>query len=924
MKNLILKFIASFLLIGFVQISYAQTDIISPERKAEVQRRIDSLNFFLKTNGFKWRAGITSLSYMSNEEFQKLCGIKGTIDVSNYPSADSIYGNVNQQKSLQKTQSVTNWGNWVSNILNQKDYIGCTGGCWAYSAAFLADALLNNFYGSNVCNQIDPRQIIDNASCGGCSGSFDLNCGLEYLVANRTIAKRGPTIFSGMNLYYNISSESGILQGSISAIKNALQYSPVLTGMRSSLSFGTYIGGIYEHPPGEPFSPDGHAVVILGYDDTDSVWICANSWGKGWGETLPGGGPWSERGYFRIKYGDSFIGQIMATATVSSSNCLAKLIPDFQSFQTAANSPFASDERMYVINNTSASSGTISGEMLWVDFGKTLTVGSGVTLLFSPNTQLVVRGILNASGATFDKSSSTKWGGIIYDFGSLGGSLSNCTIKNAGTGIRCNGVLPSISNCTIRNNNIGLYLNNIGSPANTISGTLFQQNGQGIGCYYSSPQINGVTANYKIDNNNFGIFCVGSSPTISNTWFRNNGNGLYLLNYSYATLGTLNRLVDTRAIYADYNSHLQSWQTDVWPTGSQGSAVTASNSAIVAAQANYWGQYPPNSTNFYATNGAQIYYLPGSASPYTGGLYKASAQTVSASSNSNNSSTGDFFLDQTLLDAAKLMMDKRYNEAKAVYASEYKKTSNTSKKIYLLTQLSECYRAMGRNDFTDFLNSEVRINISKDDNLYAATLEIENLFLIRNKKYKKAVNNLSILKTKFAKNDITQKNALFNLGYIHTDLLADPAKGKEYFTELEKKYPGDILTCQSKLMLGEIDRIPVSAISLAKKSLAETQGPVKHELLNNYPNPFNPTTILNYSLPVKSDVKIYIYDITGRLVKSFISNSQSEGYHQIEWNSTDENGIKVASGVYIYRMEAVPLEENKTHIIQSRKMILLR
>ena len=100
--------------------------------------------------------------------------------------------------------------------------------------------------------------------------------------------------------------------------------------------------------------------------------------------------------------------------------------------------------------------------------------------------------------------------------------------------------------------------------------------------------------------------------------------------------------------------------------------------------------------------------------------------------------------------------------------------------------------------------------------------------------------------------------------------------------------------------------------------------PDKYNLIGNYPNPFNPSTIINYSVPVNSNVKITIYDIMGRLVKSFSFNSQSSGYQNIEWNGTNETGVKVSSGTYVYRMEAVSLEGNAESFIQSRKMVLLK
>ncbi len=73
--------------------------------------------------------------------------------------------------------------------------------------------------------------------------------------------------------------------------------------------------------------------------------------------------------------------------------------------------------------------------------------------------------------------------------------------------------------------------------------------------------------------------------------------------------------------------------------------------------------------------------------------------------------------------------------------------------------------------------------------------------------------------------------------------------------------------------------------------------------VNVAPNPTKGTVIINYSIPTKSNVKLYIYAITGRLVKSTVSD-RSAGTYSFVWNGIDENGNRVASGVYFYTLEA--------------------
>ena len=84
------------------------------------------------------------------------------------------------------------------------------------------------------------------------------------------------------------------------------------------------------------------------------------------------------------------------------------------------------------------------------------------------------------------------------------------------------------------------------------------------------------------------------------------------------------------------------------------------------------------------------------------------------------------------------------------------------------------------------------------------------------------------------------------------------------------------------------------------------------ELAQNFPNPFNPVTTINYTLPNVSKVKLVIYEVTGREVATLVNEFQSAGKHSINFNAS-----RIASGVYYYRIQA-------GDIIQTKKMILMK
>jgi len=79
--------------------------------------------------------------------------------------------------------------------------------------------------------------------------------------------------------------------------------------------------------------------------------------------------------------------------------------------------------------------------------------------------------------------------------------------------------------------------------------------------------------------------------------------------------------------------------------------------------------------------------------------------------------------------------------------------------------------------------------------------------------------------------------------------------------------------------------------------------PTQYRLLQNYPNPFNPTTTITYSIPVTSEVSIDIFNILGQKIKTLTEETKTIGQHSVIWDGTDNFGLPVSSGVYIYQLK---------------------
>ena len=84
-----------------------------------------------------------------------------------------------------------------------------------------------------------------------------------------------------------------------------------------------------------------------------------------------------------------------------------------------------------------------------------------------------------------------------------------------------------------------------------------------------------------------------------------------------------------------------------------------------------------------------------------------------------------------------------------------------------------------------------------------------------------------------------------------------------------------------------------------------------------YPNPFNPSTKIRYELPAESNVSIRVFDLSGRMVRKDIVMSAPKGLHEYIWRGIDAQGWLVATGTYIFSIEALPVDKKEPRSLQS-------
>jgi len=133
--------------------------------------------------------------------------------------------------------------------------------------------------------------------------------------------------------------------------------------------------------------------------------------------------------------------------------------------------------------------------------------------------------------------------------------------------------------------------------------------------------------------------------------------------------------------------------------------------------------------------------------------------------------------------------------------------------------------------------------------------------------------------------------------------------GQEYVLQDYSAEPGS--SYRYRIMTRELDGESASfEVDVATPALA-------FSLAQNRPNPFNPSTSIDFTLAAPGTAALEIYDVSGRLVRTLRAGKLPAGAHTLQWDGRNARGKAMPSGVYIYRL-------NAGKFTASKKMVLLR
>ncbi len=611
------------------------------------------------------------------------------------------------------------------------------------------------------------------------------------------------------------------------------------------------------------------------------------------------------------------------------------------------------------VPNTIITSGTLSENTVWrgcititgditVPSGITLTIYPNANITFQNNSSLIVNGTLNATECELNGGLDT-WGTITFDGSTASNSiLDNVVIKN-GDGIRIlNGANVSISNSTIDHCTEGIYFYN--SQPSIVNNQIIEPVQNGINGDASGMSVeilnNTITKSagnpqYKqyqgiiLGNNTNGYIAHNDISGFMWGMYIGGGSDAYFTNYQYQTFNPNNRLRDNSiGIGAGWGGNI--FSSPFKPAYGYNNSIY-NNSVYDAKSYQYSNIYARY--NWWGTDGAQIYVdgtssldasYPLSTDPWNQQQEDnmniipiisnySTDESVNLINPQVSGNVGDNFNpDSSILAGIYLEIQGRIHEAIIHYKQM---VSNNAYPGFALGRLVGIKNRYQIHNIRDYL-----ITLLGGNKPYKPiVLTLLAGILLGEDDYEQAIFLYNQIINDYP-NTYAAVNALFEKFFAALNYDKDRVLAGQLLSELQSLG----LTDEEYLMRLAIAENLYNGNGSAyfgKSNDTNSENtvsniPREYSLLGNYPNPFNPTTNISYALPYQSSVELVIYDIMGRVIKSFNIAAQSSGYQTLIWDGTNENRASVSSGVYLYRIIAKSLENNEKFVKTSKLMLL--
>ncbi len=566
-------------------------------------------------------------------------------------------------------------------------------------------------------------------------------------------------------------------------------------------------------------------------------------------------------------------------------------------------------------------------EVVTVPSGKTLNIEKGVTLNFGNSGRFISNGTLNINGAVNDSVS------LVFD---------STAFTSYNTGVRINGGAATIKYAKIKNAYYGVrVLNNAhvtmyGSRLyNNYAGVLLEDN------LYSETEYPSTIDSCLIHSNTEGIYFHNGIAYLMKNQIANNGNGILLTTGAYGyTVGVdgggKNKILnnvngihteDYSIVMVGHDSYQENYNT----IDSNNVDLLAQGYSTIEAAYVWWGDDRPTiemelEPGAYINTEKHLSSAPPDArsiDPIGHDHGYASEGTVSqmrdqqATDDINTKMGFDPAVTSTPVEGSNL--NKLLNEARKYFRSGnyyagakickavIDSNKNDKVSVRALNLLSAESQIHHRAEFRAYIEQLNRVpGMTKIDS-YVGLIDAK----LDPKKYESKIDALIA--------NYNKKDELLMYLYdkfVHCLLNKEkPDQAIAVYGEMVQRFPESKLTQIAYRMLNPVQ----FSVSQNLMSTENAQVPKEYGISNNYPNPFNPETSIDYAIPYPSNVVIELYGVTGEKVRTLVQNDHTPGYYT--YRLTNTSGM--ASGIYFYRIAATNLQTGKVYTT-VRKMTLMK
>lgn len=589
---------------------------------------------------------------------------------------------------------------------------------------------------------------------------------------------------------------------------------------------------------------------------------------------------------------------------------------------------------------------TLSGDVT-VPSGKNLTLLAGSKVTFPDYKEMYVYGTLTAEGTSsnkiiFESQSHTPNNSenayLVRFNNSSGSSLDYCKFQYAYRGIYSYNSTPDITNCEIRKCYYGIYNNNsnLTFHDNNINNCYY-----GVYNYYSHPDIR----DNEIDVSSYGIYNYRSSPNIYSNDIEGGAFGMRCASYSSPqmcgyTVPGYNQIHDNFmfGVYCENNSNpfmgsaycvMHGYNS---LTNNEEGQVSAGSNCSVIAEENWWGSANPSSSWF----SGDVDYIPYLSSPPSGGKQKSPEDEDFDIAFENVSKNIDGGIVMSFYDPTWNLKQKTRFAHALIYNGDPQNAQTICKDIIanypdsslaffaldLLWQASRKPNMTTGYNMTAFKDYLLTLTNRQDKKLLYGSAAL----LLAGFKKEQGLSQIDYVFNNY-RNTYLAETSLFQKFMYYLNDKEDNTSARNIVNEMDKLFPNSSYTIQAHHILG--DKVNWGKSSLAKTTVNQqttenTNLPEKYELLGAFPNPFNPSTNINYELPRLSRVEISIFNMLGQKVKNLKILSQNGGVHKMTWDGTNSLGNRIPSGIYVVHFKAVSLEGKDEIYEKSLKVTLIK